>query len=302
MARKPRIHYTGAFYHVMLRGNGGKDIFHDEKDGQEFRALIADGLDRFGYNIHAYCFMPNHIHMVIEVADVPLSKIMQNLSFRYTVYMNKKLGVVGHLFQGRYKALLMDSDSYLLTVVRYIHNNPVEARLAKSPADWLWSSDRSYRNKTAGSIVHTDKLLSMISSNIDDRTKAYESYMASKSKAVWPPNGVRGEIIGDEKFIAKFVSSESNEQQYIKLSPKRLYELAKQELGISKAELLSRARGRELSHTRAVFARAVHELCGYSIADIAMSLGRDGSSLGRLIQNIDDNDKNYIAFKEAILG
>lgn len=286
----------------MLRGNGGQDIFHDEKDGQVFRALIADGLDRFGHKIHGFCFMPNHVHMVIEVGVVPLSKIMQNLAFRYTVFMNKKLGTVGHLFQGRYKALLIDGDSYLLTAVRYIHNNPVEAGLAKAATDWLWSSDRSYRNKVAGSIVHTDKLMSMLSPGKAGRAKAYARFMASDAKVTWPPEGVKGEIIGDEKFIAKIAGGDGVTAQHVQLPPKALYGLAEKMLGITKADLIALSRAGGLPRKRAIFAKAVHEACGYSIAKIAKTLKRDGSSLGRLVSKLSDKDPEVKALKAAILS
>ncbi len=286
----------------MLRGNGGQDIFHNEKDGQVFRSIIADGLDRFGHKIHAFCFMPNHVHMVIEVDALPLSKIMQNLAFRYTRYINKKLDTDGHLFQGRYKALLIDGDSYLLTVVRYIHNNPVDAGLAKAATDWLWSSDRSYRNKVAGTIVHTDKLMSMLSSSTGGRTKAYAHFMASDAKVTWPPDGIKGEIIGDKKFIAKMAAGHSADKQYVHLSAKALYDLAESQLGMTKKDLISPSRTGGLPKKRAIFAKAVHETCDYSMAEIAKTLKRDGSSLGRLVCKLDDSDPDVKAFKAAILN
>lgn len=301
MARKPRIHYSGAFYHVMLRGNGGQDLFYDEKDGQEFRELIADGIDRMGYNIHAYCFMPDHVHLLIEVADVALSKIMQNLSFRYSRYINIKMDRTGHVFAGRFKALLIDSDSYLLDAVRYIHLNPVVAGLATSASDWLWSSHRSYLNKTEGSIVHTDRLLTMLSQNNVGRERAYENFMGKSAKTVWPPKNMQGDIVGDANFVAK-VSDFSTvvPKKYVRLPAKELFNVAKAELGATRAELRGYARGRDISRKRAVFAKAVLEACGYSIAEIAKGLNRDGSSLGRIVHKIDDKDPDVIALKAAI--
>jgi REP element-mobilizing transposase RayT len=109
MARKPRLHYPGAFYHVILRGNFRQDTF-----------LV----ERYRYRIHAFCLMSNHVHLAIQVGVVPLSRIMQNFCFRYTRWLNQQQERVGHLFQGRYKAVLLDADSYLLELTRYIHLNP----------------------------------------------------------------------------------------------------------------------------------------------------------------------------------
>jgi REP element-mobilizing transposase RayT len=90
MARKPRIYYPGAFYHVILRGNGGQDVFYSKKDRFYLYQLIEEGIERFGHQVHAFCLMTNHLHLVIQIGDIPLAKIIQNLSFRYTRYINKK--------------------------------------------------------------------------------------------------------------------------------------------------------------------------------------------------------------------
>lgn len=140
MARKPRIHYPGAFYHVMLRGNDGQVIFFDDSDRCRFYLLIQEGISRFRYRVHAFCCMGNHIHLTIQVSEIPLSRIIQNLSFRYTRWINRKYGRIGHLFQGRYKAILVDADIYLAQLVRYIHLNPVRGRLVMNPEDFSWSA------------------------------------------------------------------------------------------------------------------------------------------------------------------
>ena len=106
MARKPRIHYPGAVYHVMLRGNGGQDIFFCHSDRVCLYSLLQEGIAKYKYRVHAFCLMTNHLHLLIQIAEIPLSKIIQNISFRYTRYINKTQKKTGHLFQGRYKAIL----------------------------------------------------------------------------------------------------------------------------------------------------------------------------------------------------
>jgi REP element-mobilizing transposase RayT len=125
MARKPRLHVPAGFYHVILRGNGGQDIFFAKADRTKFLLLLQEISERFLCRLHAFCLMSNHIHLVIQVGETPLAKIIQNISFRYTRFINKRIKRVGHLFQGRYKALLVDADTYLLelsvifTTIRY---------------------------------------------------------------------------------------------------------------------------------------------------------------------------------------
>ena len=106
MARKPRLHADGALYHVMLRGNGGTDIFHHDDDRRRFEALVAEGVKRFEHLIHAYCWMTNHVHLAIQVGAIPLSTIIQNMAFRYARWLNRRQGRFGQVFQGRYKAIL----------------------------------------------------------------------------------------------------------------------------------------------------------------------------------------------------
>ncbi|MCD6527489.1 MAG: transposase [Desulfuromonas sp.] len=144
MPRKPRIHFDGAVYHVILRGNAGQDIFTGDADRSRFLLLLQQGVERYRCMVHAYCLMDNHVHLAIQVCDIPLSKLMQVVGFRYTQYMNCKFKRTGHLFQGRFKALLIDQDNYLLQLVRYIHLNPYRARMIQHPDQYSWSSHPVY--------------------------------------------------------------------------------------------------------------------------------------------------------------
>jgi REP element-mobilizing transposase RayT len=144
MARKPRLHVPGGLYHVMLRGNAGQALFVDDEDCYHLYLLIQQGVERYGHRIHGFCCMTNHIHLAIQVAEEPLSRIMQNLSFRFTRWYNKRQIRTGHLFQGRYKAIVVDADPYLLALVRYIHLNPVRAGLVKNAKEYAWSGHRAY--------------------------------------------------------------------------------------------------------------------------------------------------------------
>src|SRR4030042_3150799 len=136
MARKARIEYEGAFYHVIARGNQRQRVFKDENDFQKYLELLVYYKERHKYSLYAYVLMNNHVHLLIETFKIPLSKIIQGINQSYTMYFNKKYRTVGHLFQGRYKAILCDKDAYLLSLIKYIHLNPARAKKAKAAGEY----------------------------------------------------------------------------------------------------------------------------------------------------------------------
>jgi putative transposase len=144
MARKPRVEYAGAFYHVICRGNQRQVIFRGDADRKYYLELLEQYRERYRFKVYAYVLMSNHVHLLIETGRVALSKIMQGLQLKYTGYFNRKYKKVGHLFQGRYKAILCDRDAYLLELVRYLHLNPERMRATMDAGNYRWSSHRAY--------------------------------------------------------------------------------------------------------------------------------------------------------------
>ncbi len=144
MSRPLRIQYPGAFYHVTSRGNERKDIFKSHKDREKFLAYLESAVTRYGAVIHAYCLMNNHYHLLLETPVGNLSQIMRHINGAYTTYFNVKRKRVGHLLQGRYKAILVEADEYAAELSRYLHLNPVRAGMSSRPEDFQWSSYRSY--------------------------------------------------------------------------------------------------------------------------------------------------------------
>jgi REP-associated tyrosine transposase len=145
MARKPRVHFPGALYHVISRGNQRRAIYKDDEDYRRFQTLLSEVVKRYSITLCAYVFMPNHFHLLLEVGRVPLAKVMQSLLYRYTRHYNRRYRKVGHLFQGRYQAILCDRDNYLMKLIRYLHLNPVRAGMVSDPSRYRWSSHRDYR-------------------------------------------------------------------------------------------------------------------------------------------------------------
>ena len=144
MARQWRIEYPGAFYHILSRGNERQEIFRSDDDRELFLELIGDFSSRFQIDVFAYVLMGNHYHLLLKTHEGNLSKAMQWLGTTYTRKINLKYGRIGHLFQGRYKSLLVENDRYLLRLSCYIHRNPLRARIVKRLSDYPWSSFRSY--------------------------------------------------------------------------------------------------------------------------------------------------------------
>ena len=144
MARPLRIEYEDAFYHITTRGNEQKNIFRDTSDREKFLGYLESATERYCAVIHSYCLMDNHYHLFIQTPAGNLSQIMQHINGAYTTYYNIKRKRSGHLFQGRYNALLVDADTYARELSRYIHLNPVRAGVVEKPGHYKWSSYLSY--------------------------------------------------------------------------------------------------------------------------------------------------------------
>src|SRR5512134_912865 len=177
MSRRPRIHYPGAVYHVILRGNAGDPIFFEDRDRYRLYLLLQCAVEKFDCRIHGYCLMTNHIHLVMQTGEMPLSRIMQNVSLRYTKWVNLTRRRTGHVFQGRYKALLIDADRYLLELIRYVHLNPVRAGTATTAESWPWSGHRAYAGMEIVPWLTTDWVLGMLTSQVTTARKAYVSFV-----------------------------------------------------------------------------------------------------------------------------
>jgi putative transposase len=205
--RKPRINFPGAVYHVILCGNAGGPIFFDDRDRFRLYLILQQTVERFRYRIHGFCLTTNHVHFIMQVGDIPLFRIMQNISLRYTKWINFSQGRTGHVFQGRYKALLLDADSYLLEIVRYVHLNPVRAGMVAVPEDYPWSGHRAYLGVEIILWLNSDWLLSMFSDKIDMARMKYRSFvadgMAEKRRNEFHRGTCEGRILGDDTFVGE---------------------------------------------------------------------------------------------------
>lgn len=178
MARPLRIEYPGAHYHITSRGNEQKDIFKSQRDREKFLEYLESATTRYGAVIHAYCLMSNHYHLLLETPEGNLSEIMRHINGAYTTYFNVKRKRAGHLLQGRYKAILVEADEYLVELSRYIHLNPVRVWLVENPEQYRWSSYFSYTGHSKPPAwLRTDFIQSYFAKQVDDARKKYRTFV-----------------------------------------------------------------------------------------------------------------------------
>ncbi len=170
MPRRARKKSSSGIYHIIMRGINRKTIFVEQNDGARFIKTLSKYKDKCGYIIYAYCLMPNHIHLLIKVGNEPLEQVMRRICGSYVYWYNRKYQRIGNLFQDRFRSEAVEDDSYFLTVMRYIHQNPVKAGLVKKADDYRWSSFREYTNKQL--LIDTDFVLKLFA---PDRDKAVKS-------------------------------------------------------------------------------------------------------------------------------
>jgi REP element-mobilizing transposase RayT len=278
MARPLRIEFAGALYHLTTRGNAKRAIFRDNQD----RLLLLDVLkkvaDRYNWLCHAYCLMDNHYHLVIETPEGNLSKGMRQLNGIYTQAYNRRHRRVGHLFQGRYKAILVDKESHFLEVCRYVVLNPVRAQVVKEAESWKWSSygGTSGRAKAHG-VLASDWVLEQFGREKRAAQKRYREFVREGVEAERiHENVVAQSLLGREDFVQKLVGHVRGHEK-VKEIPRGQRYLARPSL----AELFKAAvKGKETRDRKISEAVEKH---GYSQKEVADHLGMHYSTISKLV-------------------
>jgi len=295
MARKPRVHCPASLYHVIMRGNAGQDIFFNDGDRYRFYLLVQEGVERYGHRIHAFCLMTNHIHWAIQVGDIPLSRILQNLSFRYTRWVNRRQNRSGHLFQGRYKAVLVDADSYSLELARYIHLNPVRSGIVKEPVDYLWSGHRAYLGLETIPWLTTDWVLSQFSNRLDRARKAYRKFVDGgkedgHQQEYHIGSSIDNRILGDDTFIEKVLGQKPMRPKHATTLDEIVLKVCKR-FGLEKKDLSASGKGRKLSEVRGIVAWLVLESGNSTLVELSKHMGRDTSTLSSAARRLQRRSK-----------
>ncbi len=290
MARKPRIHLPGGLYHVLFRGNGGQDVFLTDADYSRFYLLLQEGAFRFGYRVHAFCLMSNHIHIALQVGDIPLSRSMQNLSFRYTRWINWREKRTGHLFQGRYKAVLVDGDSYLLEMVRYIHLNPVRAGMVTRPEEYPWSGHRAYLGKETLPWLTTDWTLAQFGKSVAKARAAYLAFVLDGLDEERRPDfhgaGADSRLLGDDSFMDKCLSGSGGIP--LRLTAQQIADQVCLAYDIDISVLKAKSQQRVASEARAMAGWLARESGCVTLSDVARLVNRDVGSISSSVRRLTD--------------
>jgi REP element-mobilizing transposase RayT len=303
MARKPRIHLPGGVYHVMLRGNGGQGIFFRDADRAHLTQLLQDGIDRFGYRIHAFCWMTNHLHLALQVADVPLSKIMHNVAFRYTRWINQQQRRVGHLFQGRYHAVLVETDPYLVALVRYIHLNPVRAGLVSDPAAYPWSGHRAYLGQETQPWLTTEWVLSLLAQREATARRRYAQFVQEGLQQGYREEFHRGatdtRVLGSDTFMEQAVGT----TQSTPVKPPSLDEVVTGVCTVyelPEAQLRSRGRSRHAAEARAMIAWLAVHWGSATLTAVGQRFGRDVATLSITVRRLKERAQHSEALQQRL--
>jgi REP element-mobilizing transposase RayT len=290
MARPLRLEFPGATYHVTSRGDRREAIYRDDADRALFLQVLEKALDRFNAQVLAYCLMGNHYHLVLHTRLANLSRLMRQLNGVYTQTFNRRHALVGHLFQGRFKAILVDRDLYLLALCRYVERNPVAAGLVRSPGQWPWSSYRAHvRKADAPAWLDCEGLhgylLGRTPMTTAERDRAGQLYAASvvqdasADAGLWS-NGLRQQVfLGDADFVERMMQHASSNATQPDGVPKR------QTRRLPRSDAPPQALPK--SAQRAALMRSAYTESGWTMTKIAQANGISVSRVSRLIASVE---------------
>lgn len=320
MARKKRHILAGFCYHVMLRGIGGQDIYRDKEDYTRFCLLLQYASEKHGLNVLAFCLMGNHFHLIIQPQGTDLAAGMHALAFRYAQYFNKKYNRRGYLYQGRYKAILVQTGTYLRRLVRYVHLNPVRAGIVNGPEGYIWSSCRAYIGHEAYTWLNMSIVLDAFGvapgaqkrlidyTLMDDEETRSELFDIRKS--------LQTGAYGDPEFLEKWHPKLSKEvfaaQNNSALSLEAVVEVVCSHFHLSLEDLRSDKRESHLVLARTLLACLIQELKLASMTALGDHILRDPTSLAKLVRKAHVDPKiqtkkeeimsQFISSKERVEG
>jgi len=316
MARPLRVEFPGAIYHVTARGQGGDAIFEANHDYQRFLQCLKEGVELFAVELYSYCLMPNHYHVFLCTPRGNLSRFMHWLGTAYTTWFNQRHRRQGHLFQGRYKAHLVESEAYFWEVSRYIHLNPVRAGLVERPEQWQWSSYRGYyRKKYAVPFVRYEGILQMVSGTELSARKSYcrfvQEGLAGAIQSPWR-DAWQGFLLGSEEFRERVIrllrtgpgASERDVPLLKKMRKRYLIEEIKEAVSAAakvKREELEYSRSGRECHPRRVAMHLCRRLTSSNARQIAQAFGlKSDSNIAPLSRRVEEDDPLVGAVLKAL--
>ena len=279
MARPLRLEFPGAVYHVTARGNARAATFADDDDRRCFLGLLAGVVERFGWLCHAYCLMGDHYHLLIETPKANLSRGMRQLNGVYTQRFNRRHGRVGHLFQGRFKAILVEKDSHLLELCRYVVLNPVRAKITRRADAHPWSSYAATAgSQTAPGFLTIDWVLAQFGRQRSRAQLRYREFVAEGAESPWP--ALKGQVLlGGEAFVEKLAPALEEKEQMQEI-PRTQRQLSRPSL----ARLLPASVGKDGDRERRdQLIREAHVAYGYTLLEIGRQVGLHYATVSKVV-------------------
>jgi putative transposase len=286
MPRRLRVHVDGGVYHVTLRGNHQQDVFVADRDRILLNQIVRKALEKYDLRLHAYCWMRNHLHYLLQVSRQPLSGAMRDISSEFARAMQAKLSTTGHFFERRYHAKLVADDCYFMELVRYIHLNPVRAKVVAHPDDFEWSSHHVYIGARAEEWVTTELAMRLFGSTPSSARAAYVSFLASADGLAWEPTKHEPD---DQLWTEEKGDGLHSAKELVKLSEpaKSLDELILEACARFEIELTALGAPTRNSYTSKVRAWIAHQALKQHIATlsaVARVLGRNEATLREAIR------------------
>lgn len=279
MARPLRIEYPNAVYHVTSRGNARNRIFLGDQDRENFLFVLEAVVKRYNWLCHAYCLMDNHYHLMIETPDANLSRGMRQLNGVYTQKYNWWHSKTGHIFQGRYKSILVDKENYLLELCRYVVLNPVRANMVEKPEEWKWSS----YGATAGlkNVPNYLTVLGLFSNNKAEAQKRYRKFVREGIHTGSPWDDLQGQILlGEEEFIEKYKDLLSDKEQ--------IKEIPRPQRYVSRPRLSKLLSKEDKTARRNRGIHSAHVKYGYTLKEIADHLKIHYTTVSKVIKGLEE--------------
>lgn len=301
MARKPRIDFPGAFFHVIARGNRRAALFHEDADWIAYLNRLERYRHRDGVTLHAYVLMTNHVHLLLEIGSQPLARTMQTLQFTYSQYYNWRYDKTGHVFQGRYQAILCDREAYLVELVRYLHLNPARIRTPLNPWTYRWSSHAAYLGRSSPVQVSTASVLESFHRQIGPARQAYRRFMQDGLAHGHQDRfyeTVDQRFLGDERFI-EGADRRTAATREVNARPTRvafgtLLTAVATAYAVAPRAILAPGRQRALVPARALLVSLARDWGYLSTRELGRRLQRDPSMISRL-------DKAYVAHRNPTI-
>jgi REP element-mobilizing transposase RayT len=298
MARRPRVFAPGLLYHIIARGNQRQKTFLNHRDYQAYLERLAKYRKKFAVTLYAYCLMPNHVHFLVEPSSVPLARFMQGLQQSYTQYFNRIHHKVGHLFQGRYWAIVCEKNEYLLALVRYIHLNPVRAKMVPRPEGYRYSGHGVYLAGKATELIDPSRLLEMLGGR-----KGYERFVIGGIGEGHKHEYYQVEdqrFLGSEGFREKITVEAEREKTPSRQPLAAVMRRLAREFGVESRELRGPDRGWQISRIRAMVGYVLVRRLGYQLREVASYFSRDVATVSSVISRLAERMEKEERLKKEV--